>query len=586
MALLLNKGVKKITTIITENTDAMKKSIFLFIALMAASLSYAADIGKKEVVKDEASDLKGNLTVACSPDLYNLAGNWTDVFCKANPGVKVNLVKVSQGADFLSDPANDLSIVTSDYKIDKTGSAPWRMIVGRDIVVPVINRNNPYREIIEQQGISPETLSKLFREPGVTWNEITGSGNQQKVNLWVADNHSVRSALIEYLGIKDAAVMESHLLSSSRLQETLTADLYAIGFCKLTDLTGEDQAAAAAVSLLPIDKNGNGKLDYIENIYASIPAFVRGVWIGKYPRSLARPVIAYSAITPSDEAAVGLLRYIASEGQEAVGASGFISLMPNERKSKIENLPVEANAQLATVINPWQLVITVTIALMLVLLIASQIIRFNRKNSMTISEKKRVSKGSLSDGTILIPKGLLYDRSHTWAFMEANGSVKIGMDDFLQHVTGTGTRILMKKPGDKVVKGDQVLTMVQNGKQLIIHSPVSGIIRAQNTLLFTDPSLINQSPYSDGWLYQIEPTNWMNETQLLLMADKYTEWIRGEFRRLKEFLSSLVKPETPGLAYAILQDGGELTDHVLENLGPEVWEEFQTRFIDSQIHSK
>jgi hypothetical protein len=31
---------------------------------------------------------------------------------------------------------------------------------------------------------------------------------------------------------------------------------------------------------------------------------------------------------------------------------------------------------------------------------------------------------------------------------------------------------------------------------------------------------------------------------------------------------------------AVLQDGGELIDNTLSNLGPEVWEEFQTRFID------
>ncbi len=30
----------------------------------------------------------------------------------------------------------------------------------------------------------------------------------------------------------------------------------------------------------------------------------------------------------------------------------------------------------------------------------------------------------------------------------------------------------------------------------------------------------------------------------------------------------------------ILQDGGQLTDNVLADLGPEVWEDFQTNFID------
>jgi glycine cleavage system H lipoate-binding protein/ABC-type phosphate transport system substrate-binding protein len=563
----------------------MKKSMFLFIVLMAASVSFAADIGKKEVVSDDAS-LKGTLTVACSPDLYNLAGNWTDAFSKANPGVKINLVKVSQGSDFLSDPANDLSIVSADYRVTEPGAAPWRMIVGRDIVVPVISKDNPYSEAIALQGLSPEFMAGLFNESGKTWNDATGSGSHQTIQVWVADNQSVRSGLMEYLGINDASKIQDHLVPFSTLEEKMKSDPNAVGFCRLTDLTGNENESSAILSLLPIDKNGNGKIDYVENIYSSIPAFVRGVWIGKYPRSLARPLIAYSDDTPTDDATLGLLRFIAGEGQNAVENSGLISLLPNERKSKLENLPLEPNAQLATVLNPWQVVITIAVALVLVLLVASMFIRINRKQVRNLSEKKRTATGSLGENSILIPRGLYYDRTHTWAFMEASGNVKIGMDDFLQHVTGQGTRILMKKPGDKVIKGDPVMTMIQKGKQLILHAPVSGIIRAQNTLLFTDPSLINRSPYTDGWLYQIEPTNWINETQLLLMADTYAEWIRGEFRRLKEFLTTIVKPESPDYAYAILQDGGEITDHVLENLEPEVWEEFQSKFMDKANQTK
>jgi hypothetical protein len=33
-------------------------------------------------------------------------------------------------------------------------------------------------------------------------------------------------------------------------------------------------------------------------------------------------------------------------------------------------------------------------------------------------------------------------------------------------------------------------------------------------------------------------------------------------------------------AQVILQDGGELVDNTLSNLGPEVWDDFQSKFID------
>ena len=66
--------------------------------------------------------------------------------------------------------------------------------------------------------------------------------------------------------------------------------------------------------------------------------------------------------------------------------------------------------------------------------------------------------------------------------MEQNGIVKVGIDDFLQHITGTITRIKMKNEGERVKKGDQILSIIQNGKQFNLYAPVSGIIREKNII--------------------------------------------------------------------------------------------------------
>ena len=150
----------------------------------------------------------------------------------------------------------------------------------------------------------------------------------------------------------------------------------------------------------------------------------------------------------------------------------------------------------------------------------------------------------------------------------------------LQHVTGPLTRIKLKNTGEKVEKGEAILSIIQNGKQLNLYSPVSGIIREQNKIVKTDSSIINSSPYNDGWIYKIEPTNWLRENQLLFMAEKYKQFIKNEFSRLKEFLQVALKSDTERYAQVIMQDGGEPRDGILSNLGPEVWEDFQTNFID------
>jgi hypothetical protein len=65
------------------------------------------------------------------------------------------------------------------------------------------------------------------------------------------------------------------------------------------------------------------------------------------------------------------------------------------------------------------------------------------------------------------------------------------------------------------------------------------------------------------------------------MAEKYQYWLKDEFSRLKDFLSIFVKPGTSEYTHVVLQDGGELIDNLLSDLGPEIWVEFQTNFIDN-----
>lgn len=139
----------------------------------------------------------------------------------------------------------------------------------------------------------------------------------------------------------------------------------------------------------------------------------------------------------------------------------------------------------------------------------------------------------------------------------------------------------MKAPGERIRKGEKILTLMHKGKQLTIYSPVTGLIKQQNELLISNPSQLNSAPYTDGWVYQIEPANWIREISFMFMADKFRDWMKDEFARLKDFMAVVANANHVRLNQPVLQDGGELTDNVLVNQDPEVWEEFQYQFIDT-----
>jgi len=188
---------------------------------------------------------------------------------------------------------------------------------------------------------------------------------------------------------------------------------------------------------------------------------------------------------------------------------------------------------------------------------------------------------ALNENSVLAPAGFYYDKTHTWAFMEQDGMVKIGIDDFLKHVVGSITQLKMKPTGEKVRKGENILTVIRDGKQLKLYSPVSGFIRKQNESLIKTTSTINSAAFTKGWVYQIEPTNWAREVHFMFMIDKYREWLKDEFSRLKDFVANSANSNQLVYQHIVLQDGGELKDEVLSDFGPEVWEDFQTHFIDT-----
>jgi glycine cleavage system H lipoate-binding protein len=165
--------------------------------------------------------------------------------------------------------------------------------------------------------------------------------------------------------------------------------------------------------------------------------------------------------------------------------------------------------------------------------------------------------------------------------MEEGGRVKMGVDDFIPNVTGNYTRLIMKSPGEKVKRMEPVVTLIRKGKQITLNSPVSGTIKEINESLVADPFMINNEPYGEGWVYKIEPSNWLRETQFFKMGSSYREWIIGEFSRLKDFLACSLNIMNLEGGKPAFQEGGELMLHPLKDLDPRVWEDFQNYFINT-----
>jgi glycine cleavage system H lipoate-binding protein len=381
--------------------------------------------------------------------------------------------------------------------------------------------------------------------------------------------------------INQAAI---RLTDAKKILDAIRKDPYAIGFCRITDiLANQGKEFATGIALLPIDKNGNGKMDYMEDIYNNPSEFMRGVWIGKYPKALSSEIFAVAPSQPTGAIEVAFLNWVLTGGQEMLTAEGLCSLVNNEKQSQLDKINI-TRIEPVTAQNGYTVILWIVLILVGLVAISFFIDRVFASYHGGSSQRATTTStpGHFDDTTVSLPGGIFFDKTHTWAYMEPNGQVKVGLDDFILHATGPVTRIDMRQPGDRIQKGDPLCTIVHKGKQLRMYSPVSGIIKGQNSRLAGDSTILNRSPYSDGWIYEIEPANWLREMGFLTMADKYREWLKVEYTRLRDFIASCLQVHSPGLATVALQDGGSLTDHVLADLEPEVWEDFQTNFIDTK----
>lgn len=558
--------MKKLITLISLAT--------LFLVLLTSTMVSAKTLEAK-------SD---SVHVWCNPSLTEIATSWVSEYTRLNSEIKMGLKVVDKEAvpllmqkpDYLGFFSNDFLPLVEDKPV-------WKMAVARNVIVPVINSKNPLLNKIQQQGITPTKFAEVFgNSSNQSWGNLLDDEQFSSSACYFIGDKNVDACLSEFLKTNQK---EIQYLKVSGKEEFLTEILnnpYSIGFCRLNDvLDAENQEFVNGISIVPIDKNGNNKVDYFEDIYGSYDDLSRGIWIGKYPKALYENIYAVSVAQPTQEKNLDFLEWVLTEGQPYLFTAGYSELVFNERKSKIENLTliqlpiidVQANSNRAGMI----LIVIGLLAVAGFIMFFVFYFRGEKKDA----DQENLSKTTVfGEHSITAPSGLFFDKSHTWAFMEKEGAVRIGIDDFLQHVTGSITKVKMKNPGEKITKGDTFLSIIQHGKQLDIKSPVSGTIMEKNICLQNKSSIINISPYDEGWVYKVKSDNWLKEIKSLFMGDTYQTWLQSEFIRLKDFLSLRIKPESSLNMQVVMQDGGEIKDHLLEEFGPLVWEEFQNDFIN------
>jgi glycine cleavage system H protein len=103
-----------------------------------------------------------------------------------------------------------------------------------------------------------------------------------------------------------------------------------------------------------------------------------------------------------------------------------------------------------------------------------------------------------------VPSNLRYTKEHEWVEVLSDTKVRIGITHFAQDQLGDIVFVELPKPGT-AIKADDSIGSVESVKTVSdIFSPVSGTVAAVNDALETSPEKVNESPYGDGWMAEVD----------------------------------------------------------------------------------
>lgn len=102
-----------------------------------------------------------------------------------------------------------------------------------------------------------------------------------------------------------------------------------------------------------------------------------------------------------------------------------------------------------------------------------------------------------------VPDDRSYAESHEWARIDGDAAT-VGISDFAQDELGDVVFVELPAPGTELEQGEQ-FGVVESIKAVSdLYAPVSGVVSDVNDRLGSEPELVNEDPYGEAWMIEIE----------------------------------------------------------------------------------
>lgn len=308
----------------------IKASIHLiFIAVVSTIFLSCGQ--SRESGYDEDGNLYGRISISGAWAMYPLTVLWAEEFRKEHPKVQIDISAGGAGkgmADILGNMVDIAMVSRAITRVEKDRGA-WFIGVAKDAVLPTFNTNNPYKNEILSQGLTREQFEELFLSDGrKTWEQLLGKEGNTVINIFTrSDACGAAETWAHYLGKNQEDLKGVGVFGDPGIADVVKNGRYAMGYNNIAfayDIN--TKKPFPGLSIIPVDVNGNGKIDPEEDFYGNLDQLVTAIAEGRYPSPPARELYLVTKGIPDNIAVIEFFRWILTAGQKYVNEAGYVSL--------------------------------------------------------------------------------------------------------------------------------------------------------------------------------------------------------------------------------------------------------------------
>lgn len=114
-----------------------------------------------------------------------------------------------------------------------------------------------------------------------------------------------------------------------------------------------------------------------------------------------------------------------------------------------------------------------------------------------------------------LPDDLYYlIEKHVWAKPVGDGVVRVGITAIAAKLSGgklAAITVKAKNIGQQVLQGKSLATVESSKFVGPVPAPVTGVLLRSNEKLAADPNIAVSDPYGEGWVAEMQASNWDGE---------------------------------------------------------------------------